>query len=1442
MEVFTSDFSKGMSKDTSKTLVNKSSYLHANNFRLVTELGKSELSIENVRGNDLYLAIDATSSVIKFTIDKTQIPLGNVSCTFSFTMGSTTTTDTWSVNNLSGYSISEIYILLRDFINTSPAFIAGNYMAATKGESVVLHRDSGFFTSNGTIIVTVTQPWISFIETVPAIDYPKIMGRGYIRDTIIIFTTDTDNVTDDPIDLTSYMQLWELIVNPVTLAPSLTLIYNGLLHTTTAHPIPSVDGSVGRAENDLLQSIYWTDNYNSPRKLNIEDFDAFAILPEALSLRSLFTSSEIILDQIYQSGGGIKTGILNFAYRLASVSGNETVYSSVSNNINIVSSNEDTALYADYKQAVPGGITTKAVKCKISGVDTSYDNIEIVAIYRDSLEGLPEIPRFMLEPVPSSGNFEFVYTATESNVVDITLPEFNLRSINFLTVKSFADKNNYLFASNVKIADFTVNFDARAYRWTDVENLFNINGFLYDADKTYVQDSAGNTRLVDKTVPGSGASLWNIPFDHDAINNFQAPDSFDNLLYQSDGRTIGGEGPWIKYSFTNNTTTDSNFTPNTDIHLDSAGGQGGPSDGYVRVGRTPYTYDIGHENAYENRNMFRNFHSPYISGLLRGYFRDETYRLGIVFYSLAGVPSDVKWIGDIRMPSIYMWETDAGSPFYTLKVLKYPLAGGPLLTDSCLGFNLGIKFEIDISSIQEQISGFSFVRVERQQLDKTILGQGQFYAAYDQFDIVPVPNSIYQNTKLLRHPDPLITAAQDQWLTDGYFRTSTNYGSMNSPDFLFRPPPSLLAGDSIDVIDVMQRWTDWRILKDSTPIYNNHSFIYVFHDHYHKPNTTGQYPFALGNFPLSFTKALGPFYYDQNEFIDPGGPNTIINVSPGTGPGNPGQRQMGGATLFLKGAPSFGFLGPTVFSLDNIPGGNRYRVNYRRTVLKQYGGNTFAARTNNDYIYCGHFQPVTQLSAPLFSDIIVFGGDTYITMFDNVKGFKNYAQDPDWGISNENAEDSWFTAFAYPVETCVNTDLRSLPNSAVVNKNFLTDTITGLDIMEDFTLDPLWDRPNDVGVYFPKPLNAQDIEVFDHRTYASQPKVDGELSDSWAVFKVGDSQDVNSAHGPINSTCVLNDRFYFLQDRAIGTESINERVVTQDLTGIQLQLGSSGILSRYDYISTEVGTKHQWSVLPDPTGLYFYASTLNRFYVLNQNGLVPLSITKGMQSHFKNTYAGLINKDNPIVGAGVLTGKNPRYNEVLISFINAGESGTPVSDTLCYNTKIEQFTGFYSFHPKLYTNFNSELITAPITRDEPGLPNTLWLHEIGPYNSFYGVLGDSIIEVLVNPFPGEVKTFDNHDYHSAVLTSAGADVPNETFTQIRNTTDFQDTTALNLIVGNTINRKAERTWRYAIQRDGADGVSRLRDKFMITKLTYLNSANRKLILYYLNTFFRKSYR
>ena len=1227
-------FNKGMNKDLSKVLVQPDTYLHAENLSLVTELGLSSGILRNIKGNKLLFDIPSCSNVSSVTKG------GNGTGTVTVFLGIT-----FTVN----FASNDWARILANAINSDAVLIASGFKAAYTSTRVVvwgtLSQSNTLLQSN--IALVGTGDAIIDNNYSPFVTSPKLIGWGVIRDTIILFTTEETSAAPT----NSQGQIWKLEYDKIFYEPTLTLLYNNTINFSVVNPIANPGRFVGNFETPAVQKIYWTDNYNPPRTINITDPNTFALEPRMLDSVPDRISGNGVIQEILQSGGNLPVGTYQAAYRLKKNSGAKTAFYIPDNPLPITLYNDVVDRLSLTQGAVINSttISSKQLKYTFYNLDTSFQNIEVALIYRQTDTSSPDIKVLIDEPIPSSGEFTCVISGNEAVVTPLSLEEFVQESLNFETVKTIASKNNYLFYGNVKYSDFDIDFDSRVYR-------FNSSGDTYETINTSIPDT------------------WGVPKTADAINPNQDYNGTNPYIYQIDGTTIGGSGPRISYRFVEPDLT-SQYKILLDNTVDANNVTAGPT--HYNTARQSSVIDLGNDTeAYNNRpvvSTFADFRSPYIQAALKGYLRDEVYSFGIVFYSKKGEPSYVHWIGDIRIPHTYV---------------QYNLLYPTTLRDGrdLYGFPMGIEFTVDTTGFEDLIDGYSIVRCERTTNDKTILGQGlMLNAVFGPGDVTYL-------------------------LSDGMNINISDYdihpsiGSFYSPDFSFLNLPSFRSNDSLNFVGLLGA-NQAMVKRDSnsniaagnitdallyTKVLKNYEFIATA-----SPVTAQQINYTLST-TLGVDGATARGTNAAFRFM-PGN----IDVSPTSYENSSSlrNRSMNNKLLaFQAFAPFFQFsnanagwaITDEVENGDNtLQTNNKYRaylMNYKRVNTDQYGGNTYSARSLREYISTGH---IRRINNSLINTDMVFGGDTYVCLYDAVTHFPNrwdYSFQSSIGssividhaiwddISNAPNPFGDFTDWGYwqsriiPVETSVNINWRRNPNISVPNMDTLyggypggTSTTGGtlrLDTYEDFSLETGYFLENNIVKFVPEAIGLPLNNKFDVRILRSSAKINGELTDSWGIFKEDDYIDVDTAQGELNNLIVHQDRLLSFQDRGISLVAVNDRALTQDTTGNQITLGTSAVLSRYDYISKEIGSRHQFGFTQSHDAIFFFDINTKNIYKLSGNSPLAITVAKGTQSYVSNNLNGLIQtNDNPYLRRGVTATYDFRYNEAIFTFKDTiGES------------------------------------------------------------------------------------------------------------------------------------------------------------------------------------------
>ena len=540
---------------------------------------------------------------------------------------------------------------------------------------------------------------------------PEIIGYTTIRNRIILFVADDSDAKGWIYDVQYNTATREILPG----FPALKY-YNGALNFEKKWPIEAL----GRYETDCVQRVYWTDYNNYFRTINLEDPDLETTPVGSIDIFPDLEYTQPLLKII--GSGSLATGEYQIAYRLITSDGKETLISPPSNLIHVVSDSENLTQSAQYNgDALPIN-SGKALQIEVdTSIYQDFAQIEFISIYHETLNSTPLVLSVEKVAIDSTSPIVFIYTGNEGTAFPIELLEYTIKNNPFKTPKTITQKDSSLVIANIKGSSISVQdllevpdtFDARTARYlNDGTSLPHpLVGTPEQIEENKLKNAFNSsvdpiTYPIRPTVGFNQDAHW----DDDWQNNKQ-------FKYKSDGATLGGDGPNISYKF----------------HLESFTLDGdNPTVGFANVSNTPdfvftHNFNDGY-GTYEN-TTYPNFASPFLSGLMRGYKRGETYRFGIIFYTLKGEATFVEYIGDIKFPDI----SEADSANNTSESAYWPLCRkgnnitGASNPDDTIGFNLGIEFTIDLSScpsLLNQITGYQIVRVKREEQDRRRYSQG----------------------------------------------------------------------------------------------------------------------------------------------------------------------------------------------------------------------------------------------------------------------------------------------------------------------------------------------------------------------------------------------------------------------------------------------------------------------------------------------------------------------------------------------------------------------------------------------------------------------------------------------------------------------------------------------------------------------------------------------
>jgi len=1295
METAVNTFGKGLNRDISPAKYSPENYYNALNLRLVSDESLTSFSLTNEKGNSSAFRIPALQATYDVTLDSATVigafNLCIASTSAPIVIPCVNSGEAWTIKAIYDIVVAnaDVKILIADGV--MQVFNKHTYIRFV-GLSKVGYADF-VLTMTGLppdrVVITTAVPAIPL--TTPVYYSTSVQMRDYL----ILLTT--SNNSDG--------QIWKLEINDDGtvvdigannyLVPSKHLIHYDALNFSTSHR-PEIFANY---ETPEVGKIYFSDSVNNLRHLNILDTDVLGVSLGEMSIIPNIEFGTITIDSVSDTGS-YSSGMVQYAYQLYNLHGAQSSFSQVTGLVHLTTSSEsltDTSLYYGSGKDI---LTGKAVTITISDIDLRFTNIRIVALYYKTLDGSPTINVISDREVPSSGTI----TLTDPgnlNVGSISELEFtSIGSINF-TCKTFTSKDNLLLPANITESFFDIgDWDARAYRFaTGVAS--NIPGL----DRSVAENwGLEETEDCIQTKDDQYTYCWSLNWDNTTLDR------------------LGGRGPNLRYYF----NVISFQEDNEAIHDSRSLGVGSYNGDYLNYASAKKQAD----------NL--------------GYQRDEVYRFGIVWRDEYGRKSFVKWIADIKMPSIN--EQDSVATFTGGTKFDIMYKDGDITYINVLG----ITFEV-ITWPTNAVS-YEIVRLKREDYDKTVVTQGLLF--------------------------------------DPNFNVDKGYVAHASPESAKEPNHTLIT-----------------FFSPETSFYQN------------EYGTTKIAPFGFNGFTLT-NPTEADYIYKCNSYgplTNPVTPTTMLDqriVSPSFTNGYQinnlpqkfyGYRYTGDSETAGYYGTCLAFGVSTQYSISN-EGDAFVMANITRSLAAQYGGNTYDARCNNQYISCGAVGYDTAAT-------LVYGGDTFINFFDFLYGFW------DKGESDTNSSVKIYTVLESSINLALRHDVcSSKGNTSVYIQEKATTFSTGTNeyytqVTDLYLYNTVYSRQSSLTPFFSKPVNFSNNRVFDSRILSSEPKILNEERDSWLSYLATNYIDVDGTYGQINKVITYNRKVFFFQDKAVGWASVNERsLITPDASGTVLSLGKGGILDQYFYISRHSGSKHQFSVIYSPNGIYYYDTVNNRFNHLTEEANTPISDLKGLSSYLKQlSITGLKKTDNTLgVTAGVYSGigvhgvYDSRLNRVLWTF---KDQNNTTEFTIGYNELLTCFESFYSFRPTLYIKYDDFVYSV----NPLDLRHT-YLHNTGDRGSFYGLTYDSQLSFIVNKEPLRAKFFTNAEY---ILNTYPESIYN--FESIQVSNNYQDTGVISIT--DSICSKRGRVYRLIIPRNnkGSDTTSRILSEYAIVSLVFNNS-------------------
>ncbi len=1112
---------------------------------------------------------------------------------------------------------------------------------------------------NGNIIsmngneVLLTHPVVG--EDIYEDDF--VIGWKIIRNYLVVWTTDDNTVAPTA----SRGTIFRTDLSADT--PAWTLVYtDNAMNLSAQHPI--YDEAVGYYESDTIIKVYWTDNYNMIRFINI-----MSAGPVDVSFLDILSEVDFVAPVLRNiSSGYIYAGMVQYAFQYYNINGVETCFSPCTPLLHLTESSEgltgaNIRLYKGTPALDDSGDPSnseKSVTIEIDDADTDYDRIRIGSILYRHLSQDPTIH--------VGGEYDVIDNLLVTDYGSYTLGtiEFNaFRTLGnpHLLCKTMTQKGNKMLIGNITEKFFDLDFDARAYRFKAT-----VDGAAWVYDCKIGTASTGVYQTIVKTGVWPAATYYiaaaEVPVTHDCV----CPYNYDfatSLLpevatyddtnafaykYQENGiadpatATIGGEGPNVKYEFIEDlmvvdvsTNTNSRYTEPAPITI-------------------------------EDLTSYDSFKNPFIEASSLGLKHDETYRYGLVFTNTKGQDSFVKWIGDIRTP------TNS----------EFQIAENPGVSRTCYFNSIGIKFTVNTTNLASDIIGMRIVRVERKEKDRTIITQGIASLMYWNNTGAGPYDDIF-----VGYPRPAIKTPTEG--TDGaVFTPLVNVIQFMSPDinyfkdleykggdyikaqaklttrYSYITSDPNVAGETLDVIGSAERTTNFPTTGTALPaLYDGNYWMNVS-----KYISTDALT-SLLTYDISEGVMAGLVGYggeDDNLINMALSAKPLLNRSMDVDPATNVVNHEGiSGTCFIAILGGAGIDNSELTDTDEL---ELFLFDYKRPGIAaaQYGGLTYAARKNNTYISCGPYTEINNSE----QDMNVFGGDTYICFHENLRTMWEVDDNDGSTVVDITILNRFFNITMYPCESHINLDLdhgykfstnylvdnghavredAGSWSGSLVDPAVMPDTDDVL-IQEDnmYEYNSAYSQQNTSKIFLMEP-NDYEFEVHDDTlTKISLEKVPREETDSFIQFLTDNEKMLPTGFGPINDMFEFKNFILVFMDHAIGTLSVDERAVLPIQNNSLLELGSADNLRYFDFIATDSGTIHPMSVSKIGNGFCWFDASMGMFGLYNGD-TQDLGLVKGMSSKFKGYGDYLKDYVNQFHGGTIMTYENKKYKEVICALV-----------------------------------------------------------------------------------------------------------------------------------------------------------------------------------------------
>lgn len=1303
------------------------------------------------------------------------------------------------------------------------------------------------------------------------------IGYAVVKDILIIFTHGSQGDTIYKV----YKE--EGVIKGVEL-------YNGNLNLDNDHPIETLSFY----ENENIIKVYWTDNKNQLRFINIVATDSYVDtsfdIVQPLALKEVVS---IIKNEM--SDGMFPSGTIQYAFTYYNQYGQET-------NIFYTSP----IYYSSFKER--GGTAEERISnsfaLTLSNLDTKFDYVRVYSIMRTSIDATPTVKRVTDIAVK---NTDVTYTDTNTTGETVAPTDLLYVGGESLIVGSINQKDNTLFLGNIKInrptlstinvVDRTINFVEKELYYEESNNSF----YGYKPETL-------RTRKVVNKVTTTG---------YDSHKSFKARET-----YRFGFQAQHSSGKWSEAVWLNDATN----TINPQTYVDSNGVVVKGSKAYytlndeslianlLDLGYTkvrglvvypqlndrsviaqgvlnPTLYNVGDRYNNSVNNIASWFSRPMINTTISEITNPVNNGQWNEFRHDYSLPGYLKTNGEFQCNDGLPQRPYPGAETVANFVSHYP--SNFYVDQSVLTLNSPeIEFDDNIKAIENnnlklRIIGTTNITGFNSNLTvSTSTGPAEASEGF-KFNNLGIRNySTNGHKALITSPawhDKIVRIKNNDWSsghTEVDFMVYPWHASRslnNEPKVTNRT--ALLATKkmsnlrysghnsylttpwtpSAGITDVsIFNSTENTIIKINSPETSTSKLIYKANiDKVIMPNNNTTYYGNLGVFPItaSFNGAVSLVDTYMNPVGDLHGDEIPINYRTGNEPTRLKYKSSPHALFAFKWNSGSQVIAPSLNGYNRTPAvgintffrTGSYDVTQDNLSIDNngYSGLWMAELYKDDADIANRFGGQTQEAfesnnwLPCGEPISLLdsNGLPLSTVNINYTEGDTFIQRYDCLKTYSSALDdvqSMSEIVSFLCETHVNLDGRTDRNRANLDNTLATPINFNL-------MNPVYNQKNNFFNYKAMNYTRFNIDNFPNTLSWTKTKLAGDLVDAWTNITLANTLDLDGVYGPVNAIKNIGNELVTFQDKAIATIQYNSRIQINASDGVPIEIANSAKVDGKRYISTSVGTRNKWSITQSDLGLYFIDNITKGIYLFNGGKPECISDKLGFHSWCNNNMT-----NESAWKPGPYNNFTTQYDNVngMVYFINGDYC-------LGYSELIQQFISFYSYKatPYMFNAFDTFLsLRRPfLTIPDGDTKLYLWEQNTGKYGEYFNFKQPYWVTVIANKEPHKTKVFNTISFRADTFAANGVISDLKPFDMLNAWNEYQSGSIIleeKSNIPSTLKQKF-RVWRADVPKDTSRriagnrpsnvnrrfGVDRMRNPWLYLSLIGSGQTENKTVLH-----------